>query len=81
MKSFSDSNIRVRNNNPFAKTTFNSEGAVFHNILHYKQLSIARYQVSFYTNNALNISYQTRPGPLRPMIIKTRKVETHKHYL
>ena len=28
-----------------------SEGAVFHNVLYYKQLSIACYQVSFYANN------------------------------
>ena len=28
-----------------------SEGAVSHNVLYYQQLSIARYQVSFYANN------------------------------
>ena len=29
-----------------------SEGAVFHNVLYYQQLSIACYQVSFYANNS-----------------------------
>ena len=28
-----------------------SEGAVSHNVLYYQQLSITRYQVSFYANN------------------------------
>ena len=35
----------------FSKTTVTSEGAVSHNVLYYQQLSIARYQVSFYANN------------------------------
>ena len=34
----------------FSKTV-TSEGAVSHNVLYYQQLSIARYQVSFYANN------------------------------
>ena len=35
----------------FLKNYVTSEGAVSHNVLYYQQLSIARYQVSFYANN------------------------------
>ena len=35
----------------FLKNFVTSEGAVSHNVLYFQQLSIARYQVSFYTNN------------------------------
>ena len=35
----------------FLKNHITSEGAVSHNVLYYQQLSIARYQVSFYANN------------------------------
>ena len=49
LKSFSDLNILVRNY-LLLKNSVTSEGAVFHNVLYYKQLSIARYQVSFYAN-------------------------------
>ena len=47
LKSF---NIWVRNY-LFLKNYVTSEGAVSHNVLYYQQLSIARYQVSFYANN------------------------------
>ena len=43
-------NILVRNYF-FLKNYVTSEGAVSHNVLYYQQLSIARYQVSFYANN------------------------------
>ena len=35
----------------FLKNYVTSEGAVSHNVLYYEQLSIARYQVSFYANS------------------------------
>ena len=35
----------------FSKTIVTSEGAVSHNFFYYQQLSIARYQVSFYASN------------------------------
>ena len=35
----------------FLENYVTSEGAVSHNVLYYQQLSIARYQVSFYANN------------------------------
>ena len=35
----------------FLKNYITSEGAVSHNVLYYQQLSIARYQVSFYADN------------------------------
>ena len=39
---------------PLSKTNFITlEGAVFYNVLYYRQLSIACYQVSFYANNLL----------------------------
>ena len=44
------SNISVKNYF-FLKNYTTSEGAVSHNVLYYQQLSIARYQVSFYANN------------------------------
>ena len=34
----------------FLKNYVTSEGAVFHNVLYYQQLSVARYQVRFYAN-------------------------------
>ena len=34
----------------FLKNNLTSEGAVYHNVLFYQQLSIAHYQVSFYNN-------------------------------
>ena len=43
-------NIWVRNH-LFLKNFVTSEGAVFHNVLYYQQLSIPHYQVSFYANN------------------------------
>ena len=49
LKPFSDSNIFVRNYR--LKKTYNSlEGVLSRNVLYYQQLSIPRYQVSFYTN-------------------------------
>ena len=45
-----NSNILVRNYF-FLENYVTSEGAVSHNVLYYQQLSIARYQVSFYANN------------------------------
>ena len=44
------SNASVRNYF-FLPNYFTSEGAVSHNVLYYQQLSIAHYQVSFYSNN------------------------------
>ena len=44
-------NIWVRNDLFLKNYVINSEGAISHNVLHYQQLSIARYQVSFYANN------------------------------
>ena len=38
----------------FLKNYITSEGAVSHNNLYYEQISIARYQVSFYANNSLS---------------------------
>ena len=35
----------------FLENYVTSEGAVSHNVLYYQQLSFARYQVSFYSNN------------------------------
>ena len=35
----------------FLKNYSTSEGAFSHNVLYYQQLSIARYQVTFYANN------------------------------
>ena len=35
----------------FLKNYVTSEGPVSHNVLHYQQLSIACYQVSFYANH------------------------------
>ena len=35
----------------FLENYVTSEGAVSHNVLYYQQLSIARYEVSFYANN------------------------------
>ena len=46
----SNSNILVENYF-FLENYVTSEGAVSHNVLYYQQLSIARYQVSFYANN------------------------------
>ena len=34
----------------FLKNYITSEGAVSHNVLYYQQLSVAPYQVSFYSN-------------------------------
>ena len=42
-------NIWVRNFLFLNNSTL--EGALSHDVLHYQQLSIARYQVSFYGNN------------------------------
>ena len=42
-----DSNILVENDF-FLKNYVTSEGAVSHNVLHYQQLPITRYQVSFF---------------------------------
>ena len=46
LKFSSESNILVRNYF-FLKNYVTSEGAVYHNVLYHKQLSIACYQVSF----------------------------------
>ena len=35
----------------FLENYVTSEGAVYHNVFYYQQLSIACYQVSFYANN------------------------------
>ena len=35
---------------PLSQNYFTSEGANSHNVLYYQQLSVARYQVSFYAN-------------------------------
>ena len=43
-------NIWVRNYF-FLKNYVTYEGAVSHNVLYYKQLSIVHYQVSFYADN------------------------------
>ena len=48
----SNSNILVENYF-FFKNYVTSEGAVSYTVLYYLQLSIARYQVSFYGNNYL----------------------------
>ena len=45
-----NSNILVENYF-FLKKYITSEGAVSHNVLYYQQLSVARYQVSFYANS------------------------------
>ena len=42
--------IRVKNS-AFLKNVVASEGAISHSVLYNQQLSIARYQVSFYANN------------------------------
>ena len=47
----SNSNNLVENNFFFLENYATSEGAVFHNVLYYQQLSITRYQVHFYANN------------------------------
>ena len=45
----------------FRENYVTSEGAVSHNVLYYQQLSIARYQVSFYANNYWSLQhYRTR---------------------
>ena len=49
-----NSDILVRNYF-FLKNYVTSEGAVSHNVLYYQQLSIARYQVSFYANNCFQL--------------------------
>ena len=36
---------------PLSQELHYSEGAVSHNVVYHQQLSIARYQVSFYANN------------------------------
>ena len=50
-------NLRSQNqiveNDFFLENYVTSEGAVSHNVLYYQQLSITRYQVSFYANNNL----------------------------
>ena len=51
-----NSNILVRNFF-FLKNYVTSEGVVSHNDLYYQQLSIARYQVSFYATVILS-NYQ-----------------------
>ena len=38
------------------------EGAVSHNVLYYQQLSIVRYQVSFYANVPLNDTFIALKG-------------------
>ena len=45
-----NSNILVRNHF-FLKNDVTSEGAIPYNVLYYQQLSIARYQASFYAND------------------------------
>ena len=51
-----NSNILV-GNYFFLKNYVTSEGAVFHNVLYYKQLPIACYQVSFDDNNYFETIY------------------------
>ena len=46
----------------FLKNYVTSEGVVSHNDLYYQQLSIARYQVSFYATVILS-NYQQCPVP------------------
>ena len=43
--------IKFVENYFFLENYVTSEGAVFHNILNYQQLSIACYQVMFYAHN------------------------------
>ena len=40
----------------FLKNYVTSEGAISHNVLYYRQLSIAPYQVSFYAKNWIVLS-------------------------
>ena len=35
----------------FLENNFTSDGAVYHNVLHYQPLPITSYQVRFYANN------------------------------
>ena len=46
-----NSNTILVRNNIFFKNYVTSEGTVSNNVLYYQQLSIARYQVSFYANS------------------------------
>ena len=41
----------------FLKIYASSEGVVSHNVLYYQQLSIARYQVSFYAIHVIILSH------------------------
>ena len=54
--------IRVKNS-AFLKNVVASEGAISHSVLYYQQLSIARYQVSFYAYSYLS-NYQKCQVPL-----------------
>ena len=48
----------------FYQKLVSSEGAVTHNVLKYQQLSIARYQVSFYGNSYFLVIIPKWPVPL-----------------
>ena len=48
---FGDLKIKFVENNFFLENYVSLEEAVSHNVLHYQQLSIACYQVSFYAYN------------------------------
>ena len=51
-KSYSEvSESKSWENNFFPENYVTSEGAVSHNVVYYQQLSITRYQVSFYAKN------------------------------
>ena len=56
--SYSAQIIILVRNYLFLKNNVTSEGAVSHNVLYYQQLSVARYQVSFFMLKIILSNYQ-----------------------